>query len=173
MTLATYDFTTAVSADIADISHLMTAVKASMQNKDWFVADDEAYLYDILQDHGFILLAKSDIDSSLAGFFVVKFPGLSEDNLGRHLDFSNGQLLQCAHMDSCVIHPNHRGNHLQSRMALLAEQKLARMNYSYLLATIHPNNCYSMNSMLRCGYQPQKETCLYGGLRRIILLKKI
>lgn len=173
MNFVKFEFQQAAFADIPQIMHLMKTVKSTMPQKEWFVDDDEEYLSNILQGHGFILLAKPDSSDDLAAFFMVKFPGLSEDNLGRHLEFDSERLMQCVHMDSCVVHPDFRGHHLQSRMASLAEQQLRQMPYHYLLGTIHPENIYSMNSMLRCGYHIVKQTYLYGGLPRAILLKEI
>ena len=167
-----FDFCMAHIDDIPKIMHLMSDVKANMTQKEWFVDDDEEYLQNLLDGHGFILLAKEKSTQDLAGFFMVKFPGLSEDNLGRHLDFSEEKLMQCVHMDSCVVHPAFRGHHLQSRMASLAESHISSTSYRYLLATVHPDNCYSLTSMLRCGYQIMKHTYLYGGLPRTIIMKE-
>lgn len=168
-----FQFRLATTSDIARIIQLMTQVKKAMPQKEWFVDDNAEYLQHLLNGHGFILLAEDAITQRLASFFMVKFPGLSEDNLGYHLDFSEEKLLQCVHMDSCVVHPDFRGQHLQSRMATLAEQQLQPMPYRYLLGTIHPDNCYSLNSMLRCGYRVMKETTLYGGLARVIIMKEL
>ena len=214
-------FRLANASDVPIIIQLMALVKKAMPQKEWFVDDNEEYLQHLLDGHGFILLAEDVTTQSLAAFFMVKFPGLSEDNLGYHLDFSEEKLLQCVHMDSCVVHPDFRGQHLQSRMALLAEQYMSphmpalakqhmnshmptlaeqhmnshmpvlaelhmqphmpahigqqpcQMPYRYLLATVHPENCYSLNSMLRCGYHVMKKTYLYGGLPRVIILKDL
>ncbi len=169
----TFDFRLANIHEVPIIMKLMSQVKANMPQKEWFVDDNEEYLQHLLDDHGFILLAFPDNGTALAGFFMVKFPGLSEDNLGHHLGFSKDKLMQCVHMDSCVVHPEYRGYHLQSRMASWAEQQIKQMPYHYLLGTIHPDNYYSLNSMLRCGYLVVKETYLYGGLPRAIILKEI
>lgn len=168
-----FRFELADNAHCLEIITLMKETKKQMEHKDWFVDDDINYLSYILEGHGFILLARPENDHTLAGFFIVKFPGLSEDNLGRHLNLTDQQLLQCAHMDSAVVHHSYRGHHLQSQMASLAEQMLHPMPYTYLLATVHPDNCYSLNSMKRCGFDVVKETLLYGGLPRAILLKEI
>jgi len=172
-------------SDIPMIVQLMTQVKKAMPQKEWFVDDNAEYLQHLLNGHGFILLAKEALTQHLAAFFMVKFPGLSKDNLGYHLGFSEEELAQCVHMDSCVVHPDFRGQHLQSRLAALAEQhiqeymttpakqQIQQIPYRYLLATVHPDNCYSLNSMLRCGYRIMKETYLYGGLPRIIIMKEL
>ena len=168
-----FDFCLAHIDDIPKIMQLMSEVKTNMPQKEWFVDDNEEYLQHLLNGHGFILLAKEELTKNLAAFFMIKFPGISEDNLGFHLGFSEEKLVQCVHMDSCVIHPYFRGNHLQSRLATLAEQKIQPMPYHYLLATVHPDNCYSLNSMLRCGYRVVKKTYLYGGLPRTIIMKEL
>ncbi len=168
-----FTFRLANEKDIPAIITLMSEVKANMPQKEWFVDDDEDYLQNLLDGHGFILLVYPEHTVDLAGFFMIKFPGLSDDNLGCHFNFSEEKLMQCVHMDSCVVHPNYRGYHLQSRMASRAEQHLQQLPYHYLLGTVHPDNCYSLNSVLRCGYHVVKETLLYGGLPRLIVLKEI
>lgn len=169
----TFEFSLAQMKDIPNILTLMTTVKKAMPQKEWFVDDNEEYLYHLLHGHGFILLAREEQTTHLAAFFMVKYPGISEDNLGHHLNFSEEELQQCVHMDSCVVHPDFRGYHLQSRMASLAEQQIPQQSYRYLLATIHPDNYYSLNNMLRCGYHMVKEAYLYGGLPRVIIMKEL
>ncbi len=109
----------------------------------------------------------------LAGIVMVTFPGLTEENLGRDLDFAEDMLLQTAHMDTAVILPAYRGNGLQGRLMQKAEEDLKQAGFRCLLCTIHPDNHYSMNNALKLGYRVAKSTVKYNGLPRNILYKAL
>lgn len=51
-----------------------------------------------------------------AGLFFLEIPGLSEHNLGHHVNFSEEELKKVVHMDTAVVLPEHRGHGLQSRL---------------------------------------------------------
>lgn len=76
-------------------------------------------------------------------------------------------------MDMAVVHPTYQGNRLQSRMLRKAEEVLAGSPVlrNRLLATVHPDNRFSLNNMLNSGYEIVKTTRLYGGLPRHVLQK--
>lgn len=56
-----------------------------------FAADDDVYLKKHLEKHGFIVTARTK-DKTLSGFFVIKYPAVSENYLGQILNFSDTQM---------------------------------------------------------------------------------
>lgn len=109
----------------------------------------------------------------IVGFLIVKFPGLSEKNLGRALHMEDERLLKVAHMDSAAVLPEARGWGLQKKLIRLAEETLKGGPYTLLMATVHPENRFSLQNMLDNGYEIKTTMLKYGGLPRHVLLKEI
>ena len=171
-----FKFRLAVPDDFSTLMQLMNLTKSIVHPSECFVCETEESLSSMISEHGFIIIAQPENPSDsneVAGMFAIKYPGMTPDNLGRYQSFSEEQLQLCAHMESTIVHPQYRGYHLQAQMAQEAEELLEKLPYKYLFATIHPDNQYSMNNMMRCGYRPVAQAKLYGGLDRVILLKEI
>ena len=119
------DFTmqNATLEDLNELSLLMNQAHKTMEHPEWFAADDDVYLKKHLEKHGFIVTARTK-DKTLSGFFVIKYPAVSENYLGQILNFSDTQMQQTVYMDSAVVSPEFQGNHLQSRMLQNAEAQL-------------------------------------------------
>lgn len=174
--------------DIPGIMAVMKDAQKAMEHPEWFCSDREEYMKKHIETYGFTIVAEpvsgsslagnsltggSLAGSSLAGFFLIKFPGLSEENLGHLLNYSEEELQRTVHMDMAVVHPSWQGNGLQSRMLRKAEEVLADspVPRNRLLATVHPDNRYSLHNMQSNGYEIVKTAVLYGGLPRYVLQK--
>lgn len=158
-----------------DLSGILSIIETAVRNtadSDWFVPDGGAFLARHLEERGFILVADS-AGAEIAAYLVVRFPGMDEDNLGRELRLPPDELLRVAHIESTAVLPAFYGNRLQSRLAGEAEACLSPGECRHLMATVHPNNHFSLNSMLRQGYRIVATVQKYGGLRRHILYKKL
>lgn len=173
----------AIPQDAEKLSQIMDQVSAGMDHPEWFVKDDLSYIKEHIghaplrgNDLGFILKAVANIDEQeqIAGFFMVAFPGLSEKNLGHHIFLSEKELLKVAHMDSVVILPQYRGHGLQYQLIAEAEKVITKESgYRILMATVHPDNKYSLGNVLAQGYEVAAEALKYGGYRRYIMKKEI
>ena len=77
-------------------------------------------------------------------------------------------------MDSVVILSEFRGNGLQYKLIAKAEEVIAReTDYRILMATVHPENKYSLKNVLAHGYEVAAEALKYGGYPRYIMKKEI
>jgi ribosomal protein S18 acetylase RimI-like enzyme len=161
----------AVPDDVTEIMQIMDEAKNDSTHPDWFVPDDEAYIRAHLSGAGFIIVAETQA-GELAGFFVVKVPQ-PQENLGNYLGFDKEQLDRVLIMDSAAVAAAYRGNRLQQKMLLAAEQIIDRSRFSYLMCTIHPKNRYSLENMQANGYEIMTTVKCYGGLDRHILLSYI
>ena len=161
----------AVPEDIPGIMNIMDSAKTDLDDPDWFVADDEAFVRSHVDGDGFIVVAESEMNS-IAGFFLVKVPRL-EENLGTFLDFTEEELEKVLVMDSAAVDRRYRGNGLQGRMLEAAERMAVPGKYKYLMCTVHPENKYSLQNMQKHGYEIKRTVYCYGGLKRHILLKKL
>lgn len=173
----------AIPEDVDRLTAIMEEVTAGLVNTEWFMEDDADYIRAhvghipvVAEDCGFIFKAVVDKDGQeeIAGFFMVDFPGIGERNLGHHMALKEEQLLKVAHMDSVVILPQFRGYKLQYRLMEAAEEVLRReTEYSIWMATVHPDNKYSLNNVRAHGYEVVAEAMKYGGYRRYVLKKEI
>ena len=77
------------------------------------------------------------------------------------------------HMESVAVLPEYRGYHLQEKMLRYAEECIDKKQYSYLLATVSPDNPASYHSFEKCGYALVMTKEKYGGLLRRIYEKCI
>lgn len=138
----------------------------------WFVTDEESYVRCRLEGRGLVLAALTK-DEMIAGFLVVDFPEKEEDSLGKHAGLSGERLLQVAHMDSVAVLPEYRGYHLQERLLRAAEEEVQKMpEYRFFMATVHPENRYSLRNFQGLGYRVAATVKKYGGLPRHVLLKE-
>lgn len=161
-------------ADYQLFADLIQSVWDSMEQKDWFMADNADYTYHTLsagQGTGYKAVHKES--GRIAGVFMVATPGLDESNLGYDVGLSREQLLETALMDSVAILPEYRGHGLQYRLMQTAEKELKDQGFHYLLCTVHPQNRYSRDNVLKQGYEFVCQKKKYNGNIRDILMKHI
>ena len=144
-----------------EFSHV---VKNMMAEDDWFFLDpDEEVRQMMAQDRMDIWLAEDE--KRIAAVFCIVYPGMENFNIGYDLGFSEEDLKRVVHMDTAAVHPDYRGRGLQKRMMAHAEQELEG---KILLCTIHPDNRYSLNNVLKLGYTIEKKTQRYDSVRCIL-----
>ena len=144
-----------------EFSHV---VKNMMAEDDWFFLDpDEEVRQMMAQDRVDIWLAEDE--KRIAAVFCIVYPGMENFNIGYDLGFSEEDLKRVVHMDTAAVHPDYRGRGLQKRMMAHAEQELEG---KILLCTIHPDNRYSLNNVLKLGYTIEKKTQRYDSVRCIL-----
>ena len=154
------------------VADLIQNVWDQMEQKEWYVADNAEYTSRMLST-GKGVVYKALETSTMAAVFMVTFPGTGEENLGREIGLAEEELPKVAHMESMAILPEFRGNRLQYRMMQAAEEELRASGYRYLMCTVHPENRYSRDNVLRQGYHVVATKEKYGGYLRDILLKEI
>lgn len=177
-----FSIKTAVPEDCQDLYRLMTDTAASVQNKDWFFPDSLEFIKKHIKDRGMILKACPAgaeretglfLPDSLAAFLLIRFPGPAEDNLGTYLHLSDSELTQVAHMETVAVASGFTGNGLQQKLLIEGEKAAAALGCRYFMATVHPDNYYSLCNFQKLGYKKIAEALKYGGLRRWVLEKSI
>lgn len=160
--------------DVDGIAAVMEEAKQTMENPDWFVADDRRWIESHITDEGFTMVAETvgQEQPEIAAFFIVAFPKNDENHLGRELGFDDVQLGQTVHMDSVAVCKRYRGHHLQGRLLSEAEKELCGYPFRHLLCTIHPDNQASLKTMQDHGYEIMATKEKYHGRLRHILYKK-
>ncbi|MFR5600929.1 MAG: GNAT family N-acetyltransferase [Lachnospiraceae bacterium] len=163
--------TTAAPNDTKAIYELMIQTHAALKHPEWYCIDEEHYILEHLTDKNKGIVFKAVEHETLAAFFLIHIPGLTADNLGHYLNFSDDQLNLVAHMDSAAVHPDFRGLRLQHTLMARGEQWLIDAGFVHLLGTVHPDNQYSLNNFLKLGYRIITTTEKYGGLPRHVMYK--
>lgn len=170
-----------------DIPAIMSMIKTAtklLPDPDWFVDDTEEFFTSHIEEKGFTLKAmlehdrtltheNKDTQKKIAAFFTIRFPKHDEDNLGYSLNLSHDELLKVAHMETAVVHPDYRGNHLEQRLMAKAVNILKDTPCLYLMGTVHPDNTASVKSFLNNGFSIVETVPKYGGRLRHIMLKKL
>ena len=162
--------TTASMEQAEEIYNLMQTVHDQMEDKSLYVCDDLDFVKAHIKDSGFTVIACNEA-SEMVACFLVRFPGLSEDNLGRDIGLEDEELNRVAHMESAVVLPEYRGMGLQLSMLRYAEAHIDRSKYQYFMATVSPDNPWSYHSLEKNGYELKATKEKYCGLMRRIYLK--
>lgn len=157
-----------------DIVALIRSVYNSMEQKEWYAADNDEYTLEmLLSGKGTAFVALEEKTAALAAVFMVTYPGNSSENLGLDIGLPNDVLSMVAHIDSVAVLPAYRGHGLQKQLMQHAEALLEESGYHYLCCTVHPDNCYSLNSALSLGYKVMTTCEKYSGYLRAVLMKEI
>lgn len=162
----------AAPEDAEAIYNVMVQTVETLEDKTLFVCDDLAYVKEQLEKSGFGVVACSE-DGEIAGSFLFRYPDLAEDNLGRDVGVPDNRLAQVVHMESAVVLPEYRGNHLQERMLQFGEKLIDRTKYRFLMVTVSPDNPASYLTFERNGYELMVTKEKYGGLLRRIYQKEL
>ena len=167
-----FRFRKAENIDLPVIMKLMREGKCSVPVREWFEEDNLEVVSRHISEEGFILLAEHAGKAKAAGFLIVRFPKDEADNLGEYLKLSKEELRQVAHLETAVVSAQFRGNRLQYRLFREAEKMLEGTEIRYLMATVHPDNVFSLQNMEKLGMKKAAVVRKYGGKLRNVMWKE-
>jgi ribosomal protein S18 acetylase RimI-like enzyme len=160
--------------DYIPMAELIQKVWDQVENKAWFAADNAEYTYNALQEGNGIGYKAIDTDTGkLAAIFLVTIPGKSKENLGYDIGLPEEEMEYVASMDSIAVLAEYRGHGLQYKMMQNAEAELKDLGFRYLMCTIHPDNKFSRDNVLKQGYKVAATKEKYGGYLRDVLVKTL
>lgn len=161
----------ATEADVFEIKDMMDKALATAE-PGWYVADDMDFIRRHIKKEGYTL--KYVIEGKTAAFLIVRRPGLSQDNLGYCFGtISEEKLNNIRHMESVVVAEDYQGRGLHRKLLQKAEFIEKAQKTECLMATVHPDNIFSLRNFAQEGYECLLETEKYGGLKRKVLFKSI
>lgn len=158
--------------DAEEICQVMHSVQKQLDDKTVYVTDRLEYIRDCIVNKGFAVTAYEE-KGRMAGFLIVYFPGEDKENMGHYLGLNREELLKVAYMDSAAVLPQYRGHGLQKKLLSYAEHAEQMRGYCYYMATVSPDNPYSLHNLQTMGYRTVLITRKYGDLKRCILCKCI
>lgn len=132
-----------------------------MQNKEWFTPlTKEEFLIPLQdKDNDYIFTYKKEVIGMLVLTCNIK-EVLEEYKLPK------GDYML---IDSIMIKDNYRGYGLQRQLLKYAYNKALEQKVDGLVATVHPDNIYSLNNFLKEGYQILHTLQIHGGKRHVMI----
>lgn len=154
-------------ADTEAFICLLEEVRAGMPHPEWFYLDPPEFVREKMSDGTMQLWVAMDGDR-LAAAFDILIPGLTAENYGYDLGFSRELLLRVINMDSAAVHPDYRGLGLQRALMETVERELRGAGERILLGTVHPENRYSLENVLKRGFSIVRRLEKYGSERYLL-----
>lgn len=135
--------------ELPEIQHLQLQVYDHLPNKSVLVTDSyESMKLDL--ETGGMVIGVYNGSGRLVAYRFVTFPK-GEHNLGKDLALSQPALKKVAHLETTVVHPDYRGNHLQSETLGVALPMIQAQGYQHVLCTVSPMNPYSLYNVMAHG----------------------
>lgn len=157
----------AVREDWEGFLDLLQETWRHLDQKEWLYLDPREEVLEMLAD-GSMKLWVAVHGDRLAAAFDILIPGLKDYNYGYDLDFDRDALLRSVNMDTIVVDPDYRGRGLQRILMTEAEKWAGEQGYLHLMCTVHPDNRFSLNNMLKLGYRIQRTLPKYGSVRHVL-----
>ncbi len=157
--------------DIPQILQLQDFVLSSMKNRSFCVPLSQAEHFEIMCGHGESI--GLFLQGKLYAICSILFPGQSEDNMARQLNFSNEELSGVAQLELSLVHPHLRGNNLQNKMANMLARSAKKKNYRYLFTTVSPYNYPSIKTVTSIGMNIAKLCKMYYQWDRYVVYKNL
>jgi ribosomal protein S18 acetylase RimI-like enzyme len=90
-------------------------------------------------------------DQDLIAYRYVGFPGYDNKNLGYDIKLPEKELSKVVHLETTVVHPDYRGNGLQSATLQEMIPVIKEMGYKHMLCTVSPQNYFSLFNIMKNG----------------------
>ena len=147
--------------ELGELINCQKEIIDNMSNKEWFVPlTDEEFLSSI-NGRGNTYFLK--YDEKIIGLLVLTcdIPEILEKY---QLPNNNYMLI-----DSIMVKDEYRGYGLQRQMLKFAYERASKLEMDGLVATIHPDNKYSLNNFVKEEYELLHVLTIHGGIRNIMI----
>ena len=165
--------------ELGDAVALQKYVYEQLPNKQVLYMDSYEEMYDDMKQ-GAKIIGVFNKTGDIIAYRYIGFPGCSEKNLGNDINMPRQELAKVAHLETTVVHPEYRGNSLQSLTLQQAIPMIKDFGYSHLLCTVSPQNIYSLYNIIKNGLRIKALKKKYGsekdgkdGLWRFILHRNL
>lgn len=127
----------------------------------------------ILNGNGLIIGAF--VNKKLIAIRALLVPKNDPDHLGLAIGLGYEELDKVIYQEISFVHPNFQGNGLQQKLATLIMNELASQDhkFTYVCATVAPDNIPSLLDKFRQGMQIQALIEVYDGKLRYVFVKKL
>lgn len=165
--------------ELRDAIALQKYVYEKLPNKQVLYMDSYEEMYDDMKQ-GAKVIGVFNRAGEIIAYRYIGFPGISSKNLGNDINMPRQELSKVVHLETTVVHPDYRGNSLQSMTLQQAIPMVKDLGYNHLLCTVSPQNVYSLFNIMKNGLRIKalkkkygKETDGSDGMWRFILHRNL
>lgn len=132
-----------------------------LPNKEVLVMDKPHEIESGIESGGMVI-GVCNGSGDLVAYRYIAVPGSRPGNMGYDLNFDKGIMNRVAHLETTVVHPNYRGNNLQSLTLQTGIERLRNSDTHHLLCTVSPFNFFSLANIMGNGLQIKALKRKYG-----------
>jgi GNAT superfamily N-acetyltransferase len=147
--------------ELRDVVALEKYVYDQLPNKQVLYMDSYEEMFDDMKQ-GAKVIGVFNKARDLIAYRYIGFPGMARKNLGNDINIPEQELIKVAHLETTVVHPEYRGNSLQSLTLQQAMPMVKDFGYSHLLCTVSPQNIYSLYNIIKNGLRIKALKRKYG-----------
>ncbi len=147
--------------ELRDVIALEKYVYRQLPNKQVLCMDSYEEMFDDMKQ-GAKVIGVFNKARDLIAYRYIGFPGRAEKNLGNDINMPMQELTKVAHLETTVVHPQYRGNSLQSLTLQQAIPMVKDFGYNHLLCTVSPHNIYSLFNIIKNGLRIKALKKKYG-----------
>ena len=157
------------------VVELQQYVYEQLSNKQVLYMDSYEEMYEDLEN-GAKVIGIYNENNRLIAYRYIGFPNDTSKNLGYDINLPQNELNKVVHLETTVVHPDYRGNGLQSLTLKHAAELVKTLGYKHLVCTVSPQNLFSLYNVMQNGLKIKALKRKYGsdedqkdGLWRFIL----
>jgi ribosomal protein S18 acetylase RimI-like enzyme len=136
-------------SNLYEMMNLQEIVIHHLADKEIFRSHSADYFQEHLQ------IEKSAIgvfcQDELIAYNILSFPGVCNDNFGLDINLPKDDLPNVVHLATIAVHPDFRGNSLQSKMQSAHLRIIANLGYNHVCCMVSPKNRPSLENILSQG----------------------
>ena len=174
-----YVMRTITTGELKSAIELQKYVYEQLPNKQVLYMDSYEEMLDDMKN-GAKVIGVFNKAGEIIAYRYIGFPGCSEKNLGNDISLEKKELSKVAHLETTVVHPDYRGNSLQSITLQQALPLIREAGFEHVLCTVSPQNVYSLFNVIKNGLRIKALKKKYGtdkdgkdGMWRFILHRNL
>lgn len=157
---------------IENIYNLHNFIIDNLENKEFFIPYTKEEVKHICKEENGIIIGVF-IEDKVIAMSAIEFDSNNEVMFAKDINFINDNE-NVIEIGGCMVAPEYRGNNLMQIMnELLLEKVIENENIRYIGATAHPQNYYSVSSLLKLGMIIANIKYKHGNFLRNIMFKDI
>lgn len=141
------------------------SVKEKMEHPDWLGDFSKEDLINILNDNSKIWVYY-DKETPVCSMMLIPATAKSLAKMEIDLDYKD-----FADYGPMFVNPNYVGRGLQYQMLQELDKYCLSLGYKYAASTVHPDNIYSINNLIKDNFEYKKTKEFTRGTRNIYLKK--
>ncbi len=162
-----FDFRMLEVADTTQILQLRNAIWDALEDKTLFAQSSDFCISESLKNgFGFGVWQ----ENKLVACIICR---CQDGEYAELLQYSGQQKEKTVELEDVFVNQQHRGQGLQKYLIQQAETYARKIDKSIILATVSPQNLFSIRNFENMGYDVVKSCMIYENLERYILQKRL